>query len=113
MAEFQDEAECPCLSGALVRDCTCKPRRFVPLPVCSLPPGDITGEAVPGCYASSTRNCSPPLTGEHPVSRIALNYLSNGRRSVGVSNHPWQGRKAEISARRYFEPGFQCAVRTA
>jgi hypothetical protein len=36
------------------------------------------------------------LTGEHPVSRTALNYLSAGARSIGVSSHAWQQRKDEI-----------------
>ncbi len=90
---FRDDDQCPCASGSLVRDCLCKYRRFVPRPVCTEPRGLITGISVAGCYASATRNCTPPLTREHLISRTALNYFAKGRLSVGVSNHPWQRQK--------------------
>jgi hypothetical protein len=95
---FPDHSPCPCASGALVRDCLCKSRRFVPAPVDTVPAGETTGLAIPGCYAAATRNCKPPLTGEHPVSKTALAYLSRGNKLVGVSNHPWQKQREEIKS---------------
>ena len=76
---FNDDDLCPCASGLIVRDCTCKSRRFVPLVVSTQTPGAPTGRVVQRCYASPLRDCAPPISAEHPVSESALLEVTSGR----------------------------------
>src|SRR6266851_5011224 len=93
---FGDDTPCPCGSGASVKECVCKGRHFVPPPVSTTPPSPITGIQVPRCYAISLRDCKPPLTSEHSLSRNILDLLARGGKSIGVSGHKWQKGTATI-----------------
>jgi hypothetical protein len=75
---FNDDDLCPCASGLIVRDCTCKPRRFVPRVASTQTPGVRTGKMVRGCYACPLRDCAPPISAEHPVSESALLEVISG-----------------------------------
>jgi hypothetical protein len=93
---FADAAPCPCRSGLIVSECSCKERQFVPLPASTIPPLPTTGLKVKGCYAAEVCDCKPPLTAEHPISKGVLNVLSGGRSIIGVSNHPWQKKSNRV-----------------
>jgi hypothetical protein len=73
--------------------CSCRRRLFVPKPVALRSSPIVTGVVVPGCYAAPLGDCLPPISGEHPLSRTVLEYLSSSKKMIGVSNHPWQTDK--------------------
>src|SRR5204863_2731445 len=75
---FSDGDPCPCMSGLIVAACTCKPRRFVLQAANTQTPGPPTGRSLPRCYAAPLRDCAPPISGEHPVSRGAVLELIGG-----------------------------------
>lgn len=69
---FNDDDLCPCASGLIVRNCTCKSRRFVPPLASTQTPAPRTGTVVRHCYAGLLRDCALPISREHPVSKSAL-----------------------------------------
>jgi hypothetical protein len=75
---FNDGDFCPCASGLAVGDCSCKRRRFVPRAANTQTPGAPTGKAVGRCYAHALRDCEPPLSSEHPVSKGAFLEVISG-----------------------------------
>jgi hypothetical protein len=81
---FNDDDLCPCASGLFVRSCACKARKFVPLPASTKTPEPRTGLVLSRCYASALEDCSPKISGEHPVSEIAIRETVTGN-SVRVT----------------------------
>jgi hypothetical protein len=77
---FNDDERCPCGSELTVRDCSCKPRGFVPLAANTQPPGPPTDRTVARCYAHLLRDCMRPISAEHLVSESALREVINGSR---------------------------------
>jgi hypothetical protein len=65
---FPDNAPCPCSSGKTVRECRCRHRHFVPLPVNTRPRGIVTGLRVRKCYAQATGDCRPPISADHAIA---------------------------------------------
>src|SRR5258707_12485786 len=90
---FSDDSICPCGSGHVVAECGCKARGFVPPTVSTITRLPLTGLKVEGCYARATNDCAGSLTGEHPLSRTVLDFLSRGKKTLQISNHRWQHGK--------------------
>src|SRR2546430_119303 len=91
---FTDDDLCPCASGLVVRDCTCKPRKFVPCVAGTQTPGGRNGRVVRGCYAGPLRDCAPPISAEHPVSESAMLEVISGR-TVRLLGDRWRARGLE------------------
>ena len=87
---FSDHLPCPCKSGLLVSDCSCKEQGFVPNQLRTRAGGLVTGVQVAGCYAAALNDCGGSLDREHPISKSVLKVLSKGKKHVTVSNHRWQ-----------------------
>jgi hypothetical protein len=95
-AQAWANAACPCGSGDQAGDGHMRrstDRWQLPLYAPSLE-GAITGRALPGCYASSTNDCSPKLSNEHWLSKAVLRAIGDGD-MVTVGGLHWQTKPSQ------------------
>lgn len=90
------DALCPCGSGDQAGDCHLRPctGRWQLPTYAPLLQGAITGRALPGCYASSTNDCSAKLSNEHWLSKAMLRAIADGD-MVTIGGLHWQTKPAQ------------------
>ena len=79
---------CPCGSGVESRLCCLWPDRRLRVKLPRLtPPEPATGYAHPRCYLNSTNDCSTKISGEHFISKNALEAMKG---EIEFGGLPWK-----------------------